>query len=311
MSTKLKLVMIGLLVAIGVLVSAVLLASNRTVVLNPQGTIAAQQRDLMLFASLLSLIVIIPVFAMTIFIGWKYRASNKKARYSPDWAHSRVAETVWWGVPVILITVLAVITWHTTHSLDPYKPIASDKKALEVQVIALDWKWLFIYPEYNIASVNYVALPEQTPVNFSITSDAPMNSFWIPSLGGQVYAMAGMTTKLHLMADKPGTYQGASANLSGKGFASMKFTAHSMTEPDFTAWVRSVQHAPDTLTLERYKELAKPTEKHPQTFFALKEPGLYDTVVMKYMVPPARTDDHHEHESASSSHDAGHHAGGH
>ena len=177
----------------------------------------------MIFAALLSLVVVIPVFAMTIYIVWRYRESNQKAKYSPDWDHNSKVETIWWLIPTLLIVVLSVVTWNSSHSLDPFKPIKSSVKPLRVQVIALQWKWLFIYPEQGVASTNILELPVDRPINFEVTADAPMNSFWIPQLGGQIYAMAGMSTQLHLMASEAGTYAGASANLSGKGFAKMKF----------------------------------------------------------------------------------------
>jgi len=276
-------------VALGIIMLAVMLFWGTNVaVFNPQGPIAREQLDLIIVTSLLSLIVVLPVFALTFYIVWKYRATNtsgKKAPYRPDWDRHRGIEAVWWLVPFVLIGILSVVIWKSSHDLDPYKPLASDKKPVTVQVIALDWKWLFIYPEQNIASVNHVQFPVDTPVNFRLTADAPMNSFWIPQLGGQVYAMAGMQTKLHLMADKIGSYQGSSANISGEGFAGMTFTAKASSQKDFDAWVRSVKKAEDRLDAQSYEALAKPGKNHPVTYYASSEKGLYDTVIMKYMVP--------------------------
>jgi cytochrome o ubiquinol oxidase subunit II len=273
------------------LVAVVLLVMYRShfAVLNPEGTIADQQRDLLIFASLLSLIVVIPVFFLIFFIAWKYRAGNKKAKYSPEWDHSHKLEFIWWGIPVILIVILAGITWKSSHDLDPYKPLASDKKPVTIQAVALEWKWLFIYPEQNIATVNYVEFPEKTPINFQITADAPMNSFWIPKLGGQVYAMAGMQTKLHLMANTEGLYDGSSANISGEGFAGMRFKARSSSEQNFKQWVDDVQHSPNTLTAAEYQKLAKQSKNNPQALYASYEPGLYDSIIMKYMAPQTET----------------------
>jgi cytochrome o ubiquinol oxidase subunit 2 len=152
-------------------------------------------------------------------------------------------------------------------------------------VIALDWKWLFIYPEQRIATVNYVAFPEKTPVNFQITADAPMNSFWIPQLGGQIYAMPGMSTKLHLMADRTGEFRGSSANISGEGFAGMTFTAKSDTSAGFDRWVKSIKQSPNQLSLGTYDQLAKPSQDNPPMYYSLKEHNLYDIVVMKFMEP--------------------------
>jgi cytochrome o ubiquinol oxidase subunit II len=279
---KVSLVLLALAVTIGL---AVFFAGSDIPVLEPKGTIAEQQRDLIVFATLLSLVVILPVFVLTFYIVWKYRASNKKAKYSPDWDRNKKLELTWWGIPCVIILVLAVVAWKTSHSLDPFKPIESDKRPMTIQVIALQWKWLFIYPEQRIATVNYVQFPEDTPIRFAITADAPMNSFWIPSLGGQVYAMAGMKTELHLMADRPGEYNGSSANISGEGFAGMKFKAVSRTEDGFTQWVQSVkQKSPTVLTIDEYNKLAAPSKNNKVAYYA-SDGGLHDTVIMKYMRP--------------------------
>jgi cytochrome o ubiquinol oxidase subunit 2 len=258
-------------------------------VLNPEGTIAKQQADLLFFALLLSLVVVVPVFILVFYIARKYREGNKKSKYSPNWSHNKTLEFVWWGIPITLIAVLGVITWKSSHDLDPYKPLASDKKPITIQVVALEWKWLFLYPEQNIATVNYVEFPEKTPVNFEITADAPMNSFWIPKLGGQVYAMAGMQTKLHLEANKPGVYQGSSSNLSGEGFAGMKFTVRSSTESNFEGWVKSIQKSPDTLSLNAYNKLAQKSKNNPEAFYASYDTGLFDGIIQKYMSPKDKT----------------------
>lgn len=275
-----------ILLLIGViLLLALLLYGNNIAVLNPKGLIASKERDLMVTATLLSLIVVIPVFALTFGIAWRYRATNKKATYHPDWDHSKILESIWWGIPCALILVLAVITWTSSHALDPSRPLDSSAKPMTIQVVALQWKWLFIYPEQHIASVNFVQFPVDTPVNFEITSDAPMNSFWIPSLGGQVYAMSGMSTHLHLQASEIGNYNGLSANISGEGFAGMKFVARASSHADFEQWVQSVKRLPDHLDLQEYNELAEPTKNNPTSYYSVSETGLYDNVVTKYMDP--------------------------
>lgn len=253
-------------------------------VLAPAGVVAAKERDLMIAATLLTLIVVIPVFVLLIYIIYTYREGNTEAKYEPEWTN-RNLEFVWWGIPFAIITALGVIIWQSSHSLDPYKPLASDVKPLTVQVVALQWKWLFIYPEQNIATVNYVEFPEDRPVNFQITSDAPMNSFWIPKLGGQIYAMSGMNTALSLMADEPGVYQGSSANLSGKGFAGMKFDAKAVTAADFDAWVASVRQSPQALDRAGYLKLAAPSENVPPTDYSSTEFALYDKIIASYMAP--------------------------
>lgn len=253
-------------------------------VLRPKGFIASEQFALMRIAFWLMLIVAVPVFVMTGWFAWRYRASNRRATYKPDWDSNLWAETVWWGVPCVIILILATLAWRSSHDLDPFKALASDKKPITVQVVALQWKWLFIYPDYGIATVNYLQFPEDTPVNFQITADAPMNSFWIPALGGQVYAMSGMETRLHLMASEPGSFAGSSANLSGEGFADMRFTARASSEQEFARWVQFVRRSPNPLSMEAYHRLAKPgTSK--QVGFSVPEKGLFAAIVRQHMAP--------------------------
>lgn len=288
-----KRLIIGLIVisSIAVAVLALFLSHYNVAVLNPKGTIADKQRDLIIITTLLMLIVVIPVFVMTAVFSWRYREGNKKkSKYRPDWDHSHVAEFVWWTVPLIIISIIGVIIWRSSHDLDPYKPLESSKQPIKVQVVALQWKWLFIYPEQGIATVNYVQFPEDTPVNFEITADAPMNSFWIPQLGGQVYAMSGMTTKLHLMANEQGSYDGMSANLSGEGFADMKFTAKATSQTDFDQWLRNVKNNSTNLSEDKYKELAQPSKNNVVTYFADSDDNLYNKILMKYMMPKHQTE---------------------
>jgi len=260
-----------------------LTAGSTVAILQPKGVIAQQQRDLLIFATLLSMVVIVPVYVLTIMIAIRYRKGNKKATYTPDWDHSRKLETVWWGVPIAIILILSVVTWRSSHALDPFKPLSSNRTPVTIQVVALEWKWLFIYPEQNIATVNYIQFPENTPVNFVITADAPMNSFWIPELGGQIYAMNGMKTKLHLQANQTGTFKGSSANLSGEGFAAMKFIAEATSQSDFYKWVQNGQKALGTLDRKQYAELSKPTKDVSARFYDNVDSSLYDSIVMKYM----------------------------
>jgi cytochrome o ubiquinol oxidase subunit 2 len=258
------------------------LASRATVaVLDPAGTIARQQRNLILFATALSLIVVVPVFLLTGFIAWRYRASNHRATYQPEFAGNRLAETVWWLIPSLLIAVLAIVAWRSSHSLDPTVAIASSKDTVHIQAVALNWKWLFIYPERGIATVNHVELPVGRPVQFDITSDGPMNSFWIPQLGGQIYAMAGMSTELNLMADKPGEYRGSSANISGTGFADMGFMAKAVNEADYQTWLNDTDVSTASLTAAAFKDLAKPGTSRVRHFGSV-EPRLFDTIVNTY-----------------------------
>ncbi|MFJ5258214.1 ubiquinol oxidase subunit II, partial [Pseudomonas sp. NPDC088414] len=226
--------------------------------LNPTGQVGLEQRNLIITATLLMLLVVVPVIVMTFLFAWKYRASNKDAVYTPKWSHSTKIEVAVWTIPVLIIIALGYITYISTHKLDPYRPIESDVKPVTIEVVALDWKWLFIYPEQGIATVNKIVFPAHTPVNFRITSDAVMNSFFIPGLGGQIYAMAGMTTRLHLIADRNAEMDGISANYSGAGFTGMKFKAIATSQEDFDAWVSEDKKAPKQLEPAEYAALAKP-----------------------------------------------------
>lgn len=256
-------------------------------IFNPAGPIAAQQRDLIYLSMLLMLLVIIPVFILVFFIAWKYRdrGSGHKAKYAPDWDGNKLLESIWWGIPIVLITALSVIAWRTSHSLDPFRPIASHKPAVKVQVIALQWKWLFLYPEEGVASVNYLRIPAGRPINFDVTSDAPMNSFWIPELGGQIYAMAGMRTKLYLQAGKPGIYRGSSANISGAGFAGMQFNAEATTSAKYTDWLKQARTSQNELTMGNYANLARPSQNEPPRQFVLADPTIFQQVIDHYMKP--------------------------
>ena len=254
-------------------------------VLNPQGQIGIEQRNLFVFTLILSLFVVVPVFILLGVIAWKYRDTNTKKRdYKPDWDGDKTLETIWWGIPIVIIFVLSIITWQTSHTLSPYRAIDSNVKPLRVQVVSLQWKWLFIYPDENIASVNLLEIPEKTPISFEITSDAPMNSFWIPSLGGQVYAMSGMSTQLHLIANQTGEYKGSSANISGKGFADMVFNVRSVTAHDFASWSKAAGTG-QPLSAMSYEDLAKPGTASSPVQYDLQDANLYDSIIAKYMEP--------------------------
>jgi len=250
--------------------------------LNPKGQVGIDERNLILLAFGLMLTVVIPVIVMTFWFAWRYRASNRSATYAPEWAHSTKIEAVVWGVPLIIILVLGYVTYVSTHHLDPYRPLDSDVKPVRIQVVALDWKWLFIYPEQGIATVNQIVFPAHTPISFEITSDAVMNSFFIPALGGQIYAMAGMQTKLHLIANENGDFQGISANYSGAGFTGMTFQAQATTQEGFDAWVNDVRNSPKKLDSAEYAALAKPSEKNPVALYSSATPNLFQSIIDKY-----------------------------
>jgi cytochrome o ubiquinol oxidase subunit 2 len=282
MSRKSKLAVAAILALAGVILAAYYLSKANIAVLDPAGSIGRQQRDLMYLAVGLSMIVVIPVYFMLFFFAWRYREGNKKAKYQPEFDRSRLIESIWWGVPLAIISVLAVVAYQSSHNLDPYKPIQAQAKPLNIQVVALEWRWLFIYPEQNIATTNLVQLPINTPIDFDVTADAPMNSFWIPQLGGQIYAMSGMSTKMHLIADRTGSFQGVSANISGKGFADMSFTANSVSRADFDKWVGFVKQYRTELSFGSYQQLSKPTIDTAIDYYSHVSPELYHQVVNKY-----------------------------
>lgn len=254
-------------------------------VLFPKGWIALEQRNLLLIIQALMLLVIIPVYVLTFIFSWHYRADNKKATYDPDLVDHKMAEIVWWGLPLVMTAIVAVITWVKTYELDPYKSIPSDKKEMKIQVIALQWKWLFIYPEENIATINFIQIPTDTPVRFEITADAPMNSFWIPDLGGQIYAMPAMVTQLNLIANEPGDFRGSSANISGEGFSGMTFITRASSDEEYKAWVTEAKASTLKLDGAEYEKIAKPSSNSPVEIYQLTDPQLFHQIVMKFMEP--------------------------
>lgn len=276
-----------LLTSIICLATWLFLADKNVAVLNPKGIIASQQVDLMLFTLILSVVVVVPVFAILGLFAWRYREGNtKKVAYAPDEDGNTLLEAIWWGIPIFIIGILSVVTWVSTHQLDPYKSIASDEKAIKVQVVALQWKWLFMYPEYGVASVNELKMPVGVPVDFEITADSPMSAFWIPNLGSQVYAMNGMTSKLSLRADKEGSYRGSNTNISGEGYADMHFQAIALKDrAAFDAWVKGIEGNVlyKQLDEDTYKELVKPSKKNPVTYYQSYDTGLFGRILQKYM----------------------------
>lgn len=262
-----------------------LLTGCKLILLDPKGIIAADEKQIMIISALLMLIVVIPVIILTLYFAWRYRAGNTKAKYSPDWDHSTTLEIIWWSIPCIIIAILASITWTSSHKLDPFRSIGESDKTITIQVIALEWKWLFIYPNQHIATVNYIQIPVGTPVRFLISAEGPMNSFLIPQLAGQIYAMAGMQSKLHLIADKIGVYQGMSANFSGEGFSDMNFNVNVSSQEQFDTWVKQVASSPENLTTLAYNKLIQPSINNSVKYFSSVTNGIFDTVVMKSMMP--------------------------
>ncbi|MFK8259899.1 cytochrome o ubiquinol oxidase subunit II [Erwinia sp. AnSW2-5] len=269
---------------LSLIASMILLSGCDSALLNPKGQIAMEQRSLILTAFGLMMIVVIPAVLMAVVFAWKYRASNTNAKYSPNWSHSNKVEAVVWTVPILIIVFLGILTWKSTHALEPSKPLASDAKPIVIEVVSLDWKWMFIYPEQGIATVNQIAFPANRPVSFKITSNTVMNSFFIPTLGSQIYAMAGMQTRLNLIANEAGTFDGISSNFSGRGFSGMKFKAIATPdEASFEQWVAKAKQSPDTLmTMDDFNKLAAPSENHPVEFFSSVKPELFKDIIGQF-----------------------------
>jgi cytochrome o ubiquinol oxidase subunit 2 len=264
------------------------LSGCKMVLLNPAGYLALQERDLMLFATGLMLLIIVPVIAATLYFAWKYRASNPKADYDPTFHHSSRLELLIWGAPMAIILILGSVTWVTTHTLDPYRSldrIAAGRpvvtKPIEVDVVALDWKWLFIYPEQGVATVNELALPVDRPVTFKITASSVMNAFSVPAMAGQIYAMPGMQTQLHAVLNKPGVYEGFSSNYSGAGFADMKFRVEGLAPGDFDRWVTAARASDARLTRADYLALERPTQDEPIRRWSAVDADLFEGIVTR------------------------------
>lgn len=288
MSKKTKFRLFLLVIAVasvcGLLAIFFVLRSEGALLIHPKGIIALKERNLIFLNYLLMFIIIIPTFILLFIVALKYRASNEKAKHDPEHVGSALGEVILWVIPSLVIVVMATITWFAAHELDPYQPLKSEVKPLKIQVVALDWKWLFIYPEQGIATVNFVEFPAHTPIEFELAADgSPMNSFWIPQLSGQIYAMAGMATKIHIMADETGEYAGRAAEINGEGLADMTFVAKAAEQRDFDHWVQRVKQSPMELTDSVYNELAKPSLKHPVALYSSVEKDLFRKIVMKYM----------------------------
>jgi len=280
-------------------------ADQRQSFLTPDGPVSLLQYHYLWLITLITLIVVAPVVIGVPLIAWRYRYGNTKARYAPNWDFSAALEWPMWVVPGAIVVVLSVFAWIYTHQLDPYRPIASSKPALQVQVVGLDWKWLFIYPQYHIATVGEMAFPQDRPVSMTLTTDTVMQSFMIPALGGQIYAMPGMVTKLNLAADRTGTFEGMNTQYNGDGFHAQHFQAVAMTAQDFAKWVKNVQQHGVTLDAANYRILGESstprqvsarfgTQSMPKnvTFFNNASPDLFMKIVMRYhdnkSMPPAR-----------------------
>lgn len=254
--------------------------------LNPKGLIAYEERKLFFDTLALMLIVVLPVIIMSFAFAYHYQISHRIRDYKPNWSHSYFLEGLWWGIPCVIIVILAILTWKKTWELDPYRQIPGySEKPLLVQAIALPWKWIFIYPEEKIATVNYLVVPAGRQVEYWITADnVPMSAFFIPQLGSQIYAMVGMRTRLHLMTNEPGVYEGLNTQYNGSGFSDMHFPVHVVDAKVMQAWVDGVKQGPNKVLDEAaYQNLLTPTENNRAQFFNGVPQDLFDNVIMVYM----------------------------
>src|SRR5215472_5144710 len=242
----------------------VILAScQQAGIMDPQGPVAAAQWLLLINATEIMLVVVVPVILVTLWVAWWYRASNERAGRALEWRFQGSVEFVTWSIPALVVILLGGVTWISSHQLDPATPLPGDKKPVRVDVVSLDWKWLFIYPDQGVATLNQLVIPAATPVSFRLTSATVMNSFFVPQLGSQIYTMGGMTTHLNLLADAPGEYRGFSSNFSGDGFSDMRFTVKAVASGDFDGWVTQASGAGKGLDDPAYGELTKPSSAVP------------------------------------------------
>ena len=268
----------GLVLAV-LLIGTSMLGGCAGGVLDPQGPIAAAQRLILLNSTGIMLAIVIPTILATLGTAFWFRASNTRARYLPDFGYSGRLELLVWSIPIMTVILVGGVTWISSYDLDPPKPIASTEKPVRVQVVALDWKWLFIYPDHGIAAVNQLTIPAGTPIRFELTSSGVMNSFFVPQLGGQIYTMAGMVTRLYLKADQPGTFRGMSSNYSGAGFSDMVFNVNAVPADKFAQWVAATRTTGPTLDAQSYAELAKPSQAVAPFTYRAVAPDLFNGIV--------------------------------
>jgi cytochrome o ubiquinol oxidase subunit II len=251
----------------------------RAGILDPQGPVASAEQLLLINSTAIMLVVVVPVIVATLAFAWWYRSSNTRASRSLDDSYEGRAELVVWSIPALTVILLGGVIWIGSHQLDPRAPIPGNSDPLRVDVVALDWKWLFIYPDHGVAAVNQLVIPAATPVEFRLTSATVMNSFFVPQLGSQIYTMGGMTTHLNLLADKPGEFPGFSANYSGDGFSEMRFVVKSVPADDFNAWLAQVRGTGSALDDAGYAALAKPSQAVPPTTYRSVESNLFERIV--------------------------------
>lgn len=268
------------------IVCASILSGCNMGVLAPQGPIGAAQKSILIGSVVIMLAIVVPTIIATFAFSWWYRASNTKARYLPDWEYSGRIELVVWSIPALVVMLLGGVAWIGSYDLDPAKPLTSSQEPLKIQVVSLDWKWLFVYPNQGIATVNTLTVPAGVPIHFSLTSASVMNAFFIPQLGSMIYTMNGMTNQLHLQADKVGVYPGLSSHYSGGGFADMNFKVNVVSGPEFSNWVDLTSQTNVVLDAAAYSELAKQSANvKPATYRFVKDSRLFEMIVSQEIPP--------------------------
>ncbi|MEZ2223499.1 ubiquinol oxidase subunit II [Rhizobium sp. RCC_161_2] len=261
------------------------LSSCSLAVLNPTGPVGAGDAAILINATVIMLAIVVPTILLAFWMAWRYRASNPSAEYLPYWSYSGRIEAVVWSIPILTIMFIGGLIWIGSHRLDPFRPLSSSKPPLEVQVVSLDWKWLFIYPQNGVATVNQVVIPTGTPVHFSITSASVFNAFFVPRLGSMIYAMPGMISQLHLQSDESTRLRGISAQFSGDGFSDMQFEVESLPDADFETWMKRAQGTDLTLDRDAYGKLVQQTERVRPATYRLAYPGLFNAIVQQ-AIPP-------------------------
>jgi cytochrome o ubiquinol oxidase subunit 2 len=261
------------------LAALLLLTSCEPAVLDPQGPVGSAEKTILIDSMLIMLAIVVPTLMATLIFAWWFRASNKRARYLPAWADSGKLELLVWSIPILVVILLAGVAWIGSHTLDPAEKLASDKKEIEVEVVSLDWKWLFIYPTQHVASVNELVVPAGTPIHFALTSASVMNAFFVPQLGSMIYTMHGMTTQLNLSADKPGSYRGQSSHYSGDGFSDMHFDMRAVSDADFASWVSATRQKGKRLDDAAYLDLEKQSQHVAPFTYRDSDPDLFSKIV--------------------------------
>jgi cytochrome o ubiquinol oxidase subunit II len=281
----------GILLA---LLAASLGACRPAGVLDPQGPISAAERLILVNATAIMLVVVVPVIVLTLAFAWWYRASNKRATYNPEWSYSGQIEMVVWSIPAMVVMLLAAVGWTGSHQLDPAQKLASNAKPLRIEAVSLDWKWLFIYPDDGVATVNQLVIPAGAPVEFTLSSATVMNAFFVPQLGSQIYTMPGMSTRLNLMADRAGDYPGFSSHFSGDGFSDMHFVVHAVAPADFPGWLERTRANGEALTHAAYSQLADSHSLAAPASYRQVDAHLYEWVIENATRSPARASPAHE-----------------